>query len=322
MSGVAAVTGSTGFIGWHLSSRLVREGWSVRAIARPKSDKPVAPGCCRIRLALRRPALRSVLEGCDVVFNVAGRTRASNLKSYLAVNAEVAAQVGLAARDAGVRMIHVSSQAAGGPGDAANPRKEGDPAQPVCAYGASKLAGEDRLRSIEGLRLTILRPSAVYGPRDRDLRVLFRLAAHGVFPLVGEPERAYSFIYVEDLVRAFESVARSQDAIGETFFVNHPEAVTHEQLLRCLAAAVARRYKPVRVPTTGLWLASRLGQLGWLVGRSPVLTRSRFEQLVAGSFVCSATRIRSRTGFCASTCLEEGFRRSREWYCGSLNASH
>src|SRR5262249_24742103 len=149
-----------------------------------------------------RGALAAAFSRVDLVVHLAGVVSAIDDRDYIDGNVTATRVVAEAARDAGVRIVHISSLAAAGPAPPHEPRGEADPAAPINAYGRSKLAGEDALKGIEGLRWTILRPGVVYGPGDRALRPLFAMSRRGILPLVGRPTAAYTFIHVADVVRA------------------------------------------------------------------------------------------------------------------------
>ena len=181
-------------------------------------------------------------------------------------------------------------------------------------YGRSKLAGELVLQELRGLRFTVVRSPAVYGPRDRDFLFLFKLARWGLFPILNDPASAYTLIDIHDLIDALLALPEQPAAWGEVFFVGHPDAVTQTDLGRTLMAAVGRRYRRIRVPAIVLRLLSELGELGSLVGRPGLLNRSRYRELTAPGFVCSVDKARDRLGIVAQINLHEGFAQTAAWY--------
>lgn len=314
MKRIAAVTGATGFVGWHLCAYLERSGWEVRGVVREESRKPLPDGVTRIPANLERASLGKAFGSAEVVFHLAGVTRARNLDAYLPVNVEAARQVGLATRDAAARLVHVSSQAAAGCGTVEHPRLESDLPHPVSDYGQSKLLGEEAIRGIEGLEWIIARPSAVYGPRDRDFQALARLVGRGLFPRTCPRDTAYSMIFVEDLTRLLETLARSPQALRRVFFVCHPTPVTSDDLLQALAGMFGRSCRSIPIPKILLWLVMSLGRPAFFFGRPPLLTESRYRELTAGSFVCSSDRLRRLTGPIEMTSLSRGLKQSHAWY--------
>jgi len=310
----AAVTGATGFIGWNLCEWLRDEGWSVRALVRPGSGKPTPAGVERLVVPLKQDELALSLQFAEVVFHLAALTRAPNYSAYARINAQGTHEVGLAARRTATRLVYVSSQAAGGPGTTETPRREQDLPAPVSAYGASKLAGEKALQQIDGLCWVVVRPSAVYGPRDKDFLILFQLAVWGLFPVIGDPRTAYTLIHVRDLVRGLEIAGRSSEAIGQEFFLGHPEACTSEDILRAIADAVGRSHRPFRVPRSLLWSLCSLGNLGSVVGRTGALNRSRYAELTADGFVCCVEKFATMLGFEATIPIAEGIAETAAWY--------
>ena len=309
-----AVTGSTGFIGSNLCPYLLKSDWQVRAILRPTSSRQAPIDCETVVSRLVRDELAEALAGCDIVVHLAGRTRASSLGQYLRANAEAAEHVALAARDTGTRLIYISSQAAAGTGTIENPRSEEAPPKPISDYGRSKLAGEKAVQEVEGLEYSILRPCAVYGPGDKDFLPLFRWAQRGVFPIVGQPDTAFSFLYVGDLVRAIETVMRHPGTNSKVFFVSEKVPHSTEGFLRLLAEACDRSFRPVRIPTSFLWLAMTLGIPASRFGLSPLLTPSRYRELTSEGFVCNSERLTQSTGFKARVELAEGLGNTIAWY--------
>ena len=310
-----AVTGSTGFIGRKLCPQLLQAGWTVRSVLRPETALS-PPAEAEVRIAsFKRSALREAFEGCSLVIHLAGRTRAPSLAQYLEANAVATEQVALAAREVGARLIYISSLAAAGPGTPEDPRVEDDRPAPISDYGRSKLAGESAVERAEGLDYVILRPCAIYGPGDRDFSLLFALARRGILPHIGRSDAAFSLLYIDDLVRSIGLVA-SHDPTDSArlFFVADERPHSVADFLESLASACGVPYRPIRVPSFLLRLAALAATPAARLGLDPLLTQSKYRELTAPGFVCSAARLRRSTGFQARISLDEGVRRTHAWY--------
>ena len=294
-----AVTGASGFIGSNLTAHLSARGHDVRAVRRP----------------FDRPDLIETLRGCEVVVHLAGVVAAARDDEYVAANVTATRVVAEATRAAGARLVHISSLAAAGPASRAAPRVEDDPPAPMTAYGRSKLAGERAIEGVRGLQWTILRPGVVYGPRDRAVLALFRMARAGMLPLVGRETAAYTMIHVADVVRAIEAAVDRGDASGETMFVGHPEPVSARALVEGVRDAAGGAATIVRVPRPVLWIAALAGDaVGALRGKPVVINRRRYDELNAEGFVCRVDRLRDRLGIVAEIALRDGLAQTANWY--------
>jgi len=293
-----AVTGSSGFIGSNLVEALSAKGDEVLRLARPFDPSRIA----------------DALRGAAAVVHLAGRVSAVRERDFAEANVEGTRAVAEGARRAGVPIVHISSLAAGGPAPAAAPRSESDPPAPITAYGRSKLESERAIAAMDGLRWTILRPTVVYGPRDRGMLPLFRMAARGVLPLVGRRTAAFMFVHVDDLIRAIDR-AIDAGAHGETLFVAHPRPATTREVLEAVCAAVGRRAPIVPIPDAVLRAACAAGDLAArLRGRRILLDSSRYRELSADGFVCRVDRLRERLGVVAEIDLGSGLARTAAWY--------
>ena len=309
-----AVTGATGFIGRHVIADLIARGIGVRAIVRRESRHDPPTGVAVVRAPLEPAALRDAFAGADAIVHLAGIVSALNGKAYTEVNVEGTRAVAGAAAAVGARLVHISSLAAAGPAAAASPRAEDDAPSPRTPYGVSKLEGERIVKATPGLRWTILRPAVVYGPGDRAMLPLFKLAQRGVLPLVGRVDAMYTLVHVSDLVRAI-TAAIDLPAEGETLFVGHPRPVTARDILDALQLAVHRSSAVIHVPQALTRLAAAACDLaGHVVGRPLPLNRWRYVELSAEGFVCSVERLRERLGIVAVFELREGLAHTAEWY--------
>jgi nucleoside-diphosphate-sugar epimerase len=298
VTGRVAVTGASGFIGGHLVEHLVARGTEVVAVRRPFDPMTV----------------RGALDGAGAVVHLAGVVSALREPDYIAANVDATRVVAEAARAAGVPMILISSLAAAGPAPPRAPRSEDDPPAPINAYGRSKLAGERAVALVDGLRWTTLRPGVVYGPRDRALLPLFKVARRGLLPLVGRTDAAYTFIHVRDLVRAI-AAAIERPAVGDTIFAGHREAVTTRALLEGIRAATGAGAAIVPVPMALTRLAALAGDIaGRLRGRPTVINSRRYAELGSEGFVCRVDGLRDRLGVVAQIGLREGLADAFAWY--------
>jgi nucleoside-diphosphate-sugar epimerase len=297
-----AVTGASGFIGRHVVSRFAARGDVVTPVARPFVHHALVAG----------------FRANDVVVHLAGVVSATTDREYVDGNVVAAQIVAGAARDAGVRLVHVSSLAAAGPAPARAPRVEGDAPAPITTYGRTKLEGELAVKAATGLQWTVLRPGVVYGPGDRALVPLFRLARSGILPLVGRADAAYTFIYIDDMVDAV--VAAVDRALsGATVFVGHPQPVAPRALVEQVRAAAGGRASIVRIPQPVLRAASWAGDLaGALRGRPVLINSRRFVELDSPGFVCRVDRLREDLGVEAQVGLADGLHRAAGWYLSQL----
>jgi nucleoside-diphosphate-sugar epimerase len=302
------VTGATGFIGWHVCERLRDAGWNVVGVVRPESwEKPLPTHVERACATLETEALTRACINVSVIVHAAGITQAWSSDDYQRVNVGGTGSVALAARTLNARLVHISSLTAAGPAPADRPRTEGDESAPITAYGRSKLDSETLISRLSGLRWTVIRPAAVYGPRDRQFLPLFQAARRGLLP---RPANAAAFsltlAHVDDVARAVAMACARDDMDRETLFIGHPTPASLDVLLGMVAQALRRSYRPVPVP----WPLVRLGAWVGIGG----LSAERLREITSPGFVCRVERAEQRLGFRAAVGLAEGLQLTADWY--------
>jgi len=319
---VVLVTGATGFVGSRLVEALVQRGQSVACLIR-KSSNPQFLQTLPVRLIegdLESPAaIHGALRGIETVYHVAGSIKAANRDSYFRVN-----QIGtrrlleaLAEGSPGLkRFIHVSSLAAAGPSPADRGLTEDVKPNPISWYGESKLESErEALRYAGTFRVTILRPSAVYGPRDRETLAIFRMVKGGCLLTPGRFTRRFSLIYVDDLITALMSAGEQDTPSGEVFFVSRPEMYTWEQVGAAIALALGRKCRRIAFPAQLALVAGAAGDL-WarLSGRPATINSQKIKELLQPSWLCDSSKASRRLGFHPQIELETGIQRTARWY--------
>lgn len=311
--GTALVTGATGFVGSHVAEALAAAGWRLRCTVRATSDLRWLESVPADRLELDLSGCSSrdaaeALTGADVVVHVAGVTRAPDEATYVRVNAEATRRLAAAAAAGGVRrFVLLSSLAARGPDGAAGP---------ASAYGRSKRAAEEALlQEAEGrMEAVSLRPGGVYGPRDVDLLSLFRLAARGWLPA---PSGAGDLqpVYAQDVAAVCLQAVRSEAPAFGPWPVVERGRYGWSQVREGLEAALDRRVRLLRVPTTLFLTAARASELGArLLGRPALLDARRAEDLARHSWTADPTPTERALSWRAAVALPEGLRRTAHWY--------
>ncbi len=322
MERIALVTGANGFVGSHLCDFLLEGGWKVRALVRRTSDLSWLDLERVERVygdASSGEGLGAAVSGVDTVFHLAGITRAPDEGTYDRVNVEGCARVTRAAAASASpprRLVLMSSLAAGGPVRRGGARSEADADEPTSAYGRSKLRGELELARLAGIvPWTVIRPAAVFGPRDRGFLTLARLAIRGWVPRLSGPPQLISLVHVRDLVRGVVEAALSPRTAGRKYYLAHADASTWEVLGREMAGVLGRPARTLWIPRgvlpfVGFVSAVRARGAG-APNRMPM---DRVRDLQAPAWVCSSKLAHEDFGFIAAVAPADGMRKAASWY--------
>ena len=318
----AFVTGATGFVGSHLVARLCREGVRVACLVRRTSRLEWLEGLpVETRVgALEEPdSVAEAVADADYVFHVAGTTRARSEAAYMAANAANTRRLVEAVERSGARLrrlVYVGSLAAAGPTPTAEPLDESAEPRPLAGYGASKLAGERAVLEAAGrLPVCVVRPPAVYGPRDANFLPLFRTAQRfHLAPAIGSRRKEVSLVHVADLAECLWLAATAEAAVGQTYFVGSGTYFWPE-IVAALGRALGVRVRSLRVPALLARLIGELGELKWtLTGKPQIICRRKVRDLLEPHWTCSWAKAERELGYRAGVSLEEGMRQTAEWY--------
>ncbi len=264
-------------------------------------------------------SLRTAVRGVQRVYHLAGVTRARRPEAYFLHNANGTRHLLEACVRENRRMerfVHLSSQAAAGPATLGRPAREEDLPHPLTPYGESKRQGEEEaFRFRDRIPLVILRPSAVYGPRDRDFLLFFRLVARGLLLAFGRQPRTVSLCYVEDLVPGILAAGERPVPSGSIYFLADPRPYPWEEVEAVCREAIRSDARRVRLPAWVLQAAAWGGEVfGALSGREVILNRARAAELLEGRWSCDTSRAERELGFTPKWGLQEGIRRTAAWY--------
>jgi nucleoside-diphosphate-sugar epimerase len=317
----ALVTGATGFVGSHLAEALRSLGHEVTALVRsPSKASALSPlGVRLVSGHLDDPdSLVDAVEGQDLVFHVAGLIAAKNEGEFLRVNRDgTASLLAVATRARVGRFIYVSSMAAGGPARTGCPLTGTEPPRPVTAYGRSKLAGEKAVT--EGaLPWVIVRPPTVYGPRDREVLKVFRMARWGVAPVFGDGSQELSAVHGADLAGALIAAGTAPATTGKVYYACHPEIVTSAAFVRAIGGAMGRRVRIVPVPSSlGRAMLGLTEASARLAGQRTILTRDKANEFFQAAWTGDPGPLTRDSGWRAAHDLPSGLADTVTWYRGA-----
>jgi nucleoside-diphosphate-sugar epimerase len=276
MSRTIALTGATGFIGGALARRLETIGWQIRALIRPASLGARYAGTATQWIEGDLGdlnSLRRLVNDVYAVVHCAGAVRGASQAQFDGVNVDGVARLVQAAREQHQmpRFLLISSLAAREPH--------------LSPYSASKRQGENTLATAAGdMNWAVLRPSAVYGPGDKELLPLFRWIGRGIAPILGSRSARFSLLYVEDLAHdVVDTVARLYDR--HVFRIQVPMVI-----LRLLA---------------GLNLGA-----AQIFGYAPMLTPGKVRELNHSNWVGDNEALTRETGWAPRVLLAEGLQRT------------
>ncbi len=317
MKKTVLVTGGNGFIGKKLTDALLQEGYKVKIVSRraPK-NQPVNPDVTIVKADYQDvSSLTKAMQGCSAVYHLAAAIFGFKFQDFEKANT-VATQnmVQAANQTEGLeRFVYVSSLAASGFAPTADqPRTEIDTPKPCSDYGITKLGGEKAVHTLkESISWTIVRPPIVYGKNDSGVSKIASWVRRGL--MVNTSSKGlFSFVYVEDLVKALVMIPHLEATHKETFFICEEATYLWPVFIEKMALAMGVK-KPF-MPQAPLWvlkLAAGIYSLtARFTGAQPALNYDKVkEAVIDGHWICSSAKWRelSKQEF---TSLDEGLKKS------------
>ncbi len=316
------VTGGTGFVGSHLTDRLLQNGYAVTCLVRDirklhwleDKDVQLVQGDCT-----ELESLAEAVQGVSSVFHCAGLTKTRHVRDYYAVNhlgtkniLEACARYNPAIE----KFILISSQAAAGPSTDGHPVDDHSTPHPLSDYGKSKLLAEDEVRAYKDrLPVLIIRPPSVYGPRDRDVYELFRWASRGVIIKLSGGERYFNLCYVEDLTAALLLAAETRTESGSIYFVAEKRAYSWSEFRAVLLSSGDVKAYEITIPYFVAYLMALTSELASLFTKKPVLmNRQKVVEAVQPYWLCDVDKVENELCFQAEFPLRKGMELTWQWY--------
>jgi nucleoside-diphosphate-sugar epimerase len=323
MKGRVLITGASGFVGSHLIEGALQEGLEVFAAVRPSSNITHLHGLPVNFEVLNFSDPNGLCvdfreKRYDYVIHAAGLTKARSLQEYNEVNAEYTRNLAYATLKSGIslkRFVFISSLAALGPAKGDGCLTASCEPAPVTSYGKSKLLAEQYLHQFKSLPLTVIRPTAVYGPRERDIYILIKTIARGLELYIGKNRQKLSFIYVKDLVAATLKSMNVIDVKHTVYNLCDGRIYDKYALANIIKEILSKKTLRVHLPLGIVeMMSSLLGSVSSLNKTVPALNKEKLNELSATNWSCSIDELQKDLEFYPEYDLKKGLEETLLWY--------
>ena len=324
------ITGASGFIGSFMVEGALKRGFETWAGIRASSSRRYLSDASIHFIELpydNREKLKEVLLKClaefggwDYIVHNAGVTQCVDTRDFYKVNYENTRLLIDLLKELGMipkKFIYMSSLSVFGPGDEVHmtPIRPTDSRKPNTEYGKSKLFTEEYLYSLPDFPFIILRPTGVYGPRDKDYLMLIKTVKSGLDIAVGFKPQIITFIYVKDLVKALY-LAIEKAEVRSAFFITDGHNYTSNDYTRLVKKKLGLKHVlSLRIPLFVVAAISyTLGSIMQRMGRSFTLNGDKYKIMKQRNWACDTGDLTEKLGFKADYDLQRGVNESIDWY--------
>ncbi len=316
------ITGANGFIGSHLTERLLQDNMKVRCLVRKTSNLQWLKNL-ETEIVFGdiedTESLENAVKGVDTIFHLAGRVKAPSEEAFFQAN--VTGTINLLKAAAKMqpdikRFVFVSTLEAVGPAFESVPHNETIECRPMTPYGASKLAAEEAVKAFyPQLPVTIVRPPVVIGPRDKDGYEIFRLVNQGWKLLLGFKEKYGSFVDVSDLVSGLILSATNEKAVGQTYFIVSDPIVPVSDFENMIAEKLGKKALTLRLPVSIAVSAALFNEaLYKFTGKETLINWHKVQAMKHAYWICAGDKAEKELGFRPAVKMEEAVAKTANWY--------
>ena len=319
----ALVTGGHGFVGSYVVEELFKKGFEVVCLIRNSSDLrwikhlPVHYYYADIR---DKNSFQGFPKNLDYVYHIAGLIKAKAPQDFFQVNQYGTLYFLKACLEQNPnlkRFVLVSSVAATGPSSSLKPKIELDPETPISIYGKSKLGGEKVLKEhIGNTPYTIIRPPAVFGPRDTGMFTFFKTIKKlkGLF-LLKPKKRFYSFIHAKDLAEAIVGASLSENTKNQTYHIVNDQIYPFEYVVNLISKEFSQKPRIYFLPNSLVLLAAKCADLYMKIFKKPTHFNSmKLPELQASYWIFSPQKAFHDFGWKNKISLEDCIQETAKWY--------
>jgi nucleoside-diphosphate-sugar epimerase len=314
------ITGANGLVGSHLADKFVSQGHEVRCLVHKNLTwiKNLEVELCYGDIT-QPETLPAAVENIDYVFHSAAVLRAVKPETYYRINRGGTKNLveSVYKYNPGIKgFVYISSHAAMGPSGECKAKKINSSCTPVSDYGKSKLLGEDEvLKYKDKMPVVILRPSAIYGPRDKDLLPLFRFASFGIFPvLTGNGGCVVQLLYVKDLIEICNMIIKRDRLNNTVYFISGENHYTWKEISNIFAGTLNKKVTSIALPRLLVNTAAYLSEnFMKLKGKPAVFNRQKVTELCQMYWLGDTTTVNQEFRY-EFTPLDIGAKITYDWY--------
>ncbi|MGB3115161.1 MAG: NAD(P)-dependent oxidoreductase [Ferruginibacter sp.] len=315
------ITGANGFLGFHLINAALAQKFEVFAGLRKNSK---AEHLSQLPIQYSYLNYENVEDltkeiadkKINYIIHAAGTTKALKQQVFEQVNVAYTVNLAKAAQMSGnsfLKMVFISSLAAVGPLKA----NEGIITEktfpsPLTSYGKSKLLAERKLAELD-IESVILRPTAIYGPREKEIFVIIKTLLKGIDANIGSKPQKLSFVYASDVAdAAINALLSNAKAV---FNISDGNSYSKYDFADALKHIVNKKALRMHLPQSAVHsLAHSLEKFnGWL-NKPTMLSREKLKELVAENWICDISKAKQELNFNPKFNLEKGLQETIEWY--------
>ncbi len=330
----ALVTGAAGFIGRHLASSLLSEGWQVRALDLPSRDMTdlQAQGAELMPADIRiREDVEKAVRGIHTVFHLAAISRHDTQvpdQEYKATNVTATNLILEAAEADEVKTVLFTStiESVGFSKDG-KPLTEETPQTPRNIYGESKLEAERNVVAFNDahrVKTVVVRPPMTYGPGEMLLlQRMFKIVQWGFFPMIGGGRAQTEFCFVENQVHGIK-LAAEKGGPGEVYFISDERPYSIREIIEHIGSAIPKKVQMPAIPVPLAWCAGLLFEMLAKVLRfypfvlpqtgRPPFARKSVTWLADSRLYVDISKAKRELGYEPLYSLDEGIRKTVDWY--------
>lgn len=312
------LTGASGFIGYHLVELLYNEGFEIICLVRKTSKVEQIKN--KVKLVYGEVTIPSSLDeavkGVDYIIHAAGTVKAISPKHYFDINTQGTVNLFNAVLKNNPnlkRFVYISSQAASKPSEI--PISEDSESYPVTSYGKSKLEAEKFLeKNYHKLPITIIRPSAVYGPYDKEFLPVYKMVNSGIEILVKGGKTKLSMVYVKDLVKSIFLAMLSEKTIGKKYFSAHPKSIYLYEFYDAIRKSLGKKFVlKIPVPVPLLYTFALFNTTFSKIINKPSMFNFEKVNEIKNSWVCSSENLIKDINMSYEYDIERGVEETIKW---------
>ncbi len=319
---ISVVTGANGFVGSHLVDYLIEKGDDVHCLVRESSNLRWLDGkdvTIHKSGLFDLDALKRILKDIDYLYHVAGVVKAKDEKGYFEGNVTATENILKTVTNVSPnikRVLIVSSLTACGPSSNEVVCDETTKRHPITTYGRSKAAQEELSESyMDKLPITIVRPPAIFGERDTEIYLFFKTYKQGLMSLIGFNNKELSLIYVKDLAHGIYLAATNEKAAGETYFISSKKFYTWTKIGKVLQDVFNKKAFTIRLPHFLVYGVAAVAQFFSIFSsKAATFNLEKARDFVQDAWTYDISKAENELGFVENYTLEEGLKRTIDWY--------